>query len=84
MIGSLITEEFLDFKKVESIMPGESGNIKAMRYFCQISAVFSEFNRVLFGPFSSGVLFIEFIEKGGFECIKDIVRWLVRYLYEME
>jgi hypothetical protein len=84
MIGGLIAEEFLDFKKVEQIMPRDSGNIKAMRYFCQTSAVFSEFNRVLFGSFSSGVLFIEFIEKGGLECIKDIVRWLVKYLYEME
>ena len=65
-------------------MPGDSGSIKTMRYFCQTSAVFAEFNRVLFGNFSSGVLFIEFIEKGGLECIKDIVRWLIRYLYEME
>jgi len=34
MIGGLIAEEFLDFKKVENIMPSDSGNIKAMRYFC--------------------------------------------------
>lgn len=83
-IGQLIAEEFLDFKKVEHIMPSDAGCIKTMRYFCQTSAVFSEFNRVLFGSFSSGVLFIEFIERGGFECIKDIVRWLIRYLFEME
>lgn len=80
-IGQLIAEEFLDFKKIENSMLNKSGSIKSMRYFCQISAVFAEFNRVLFGNFSSGVLFIEFIERGGLECIKDIVRWLVMYLY---
>jgi hypothetical protein len=55
-----------------------------MRFFCQTSAVFSEFNRVLFGSFSSGVLLIEFIENKGFECIKEIVRWFVKYLYDLE
>jgi hypothetical protein len=63
MIGKLIAEEFLDFKKIETIeLGGSSMYIKTMRFFCQTSAVFSEFNRVLFGSFSSGVLLIEFIE----------------------
>ena len=89
LVGKLIAEEFLDFKKIEVTAKekadlGSNINIKTMRYFCQTSAVFSEFNRVLFGSFSSVVLLIEFIENQGFECIKDIVRWFVKYLYELE
>jgi hypothetical protein len=58
--------------------------ITAMRYYCQLSAVFSEFNKVLFGNYTSGILMIEFFEKGGLDCIFDIIRWIVKYLYMLE
>ena len=57
---------------------------EVMKYCCQLSAVFSEFNKVLFGGFSSGVMLVQFIECGGLSSIKDIIHWLVKYIYELE
>ena len=55
-----------------------------MKYCCQFSAVFSEFNKVLFGNYSFGVLLLEFINKGGLECIKEIILWIVQYIFVLE
>jgi|LauGreDrversion4_2_1035121.scaffolds.fasta_scaffold02673_14 hypothetical protein len=55
-----------------------------MRCCCQFSAVLSEFNKVLFGTWSSGALFQEFFNRGGFEAVKEMVLWLVEYLYAIE
>ena len=89
LIGSLIADEFLDFRKIpRSIIDFDDDNLpeetEVMKYCCQFSAVFSEFNKVLFGAWSYGVLFIEFFEKGGLDCIKEMILWLVRYLYKLE
>jgi hypothetical protein len=62
----------------------EAQSIRAMRFFCQMSAVFAEFNRVLFGNFTSGVLLIEFFERGGLDCVKDLVLWVVKHLFKIE
>ena len=55
-----------------------------MKYCCQFSAIFSEFNKFLFGNFSFGAMLIEFIERGGIECVKEIIMWILKYIYEEE
>jgi hypothetical protein len=37
-----------------------------MKYCCQFSAVFAEFNKVLFGNWAFGTMQVEFFDKGGF------------------
>lgn len=55
-----------------------------MRYCCQLSGVLSEFNKVLFGLYSSGTTLIEFLQRGGLESTKKIILWLAKYLYRVE
>jgi hypothetical protein len=55
----LIAEEFKDFYRVSSLQVVSETDM--MRICCQFSAVFSEFNKVLFGSFSMGVMLIEFL-----------------------
>lgn len=55
-----MAEEFKDFENVEKIINCDETDV--MRVCCQFSAVFSEFNKVLFGNFSTGALLIEFLQ----------------------
>jgi hypothetical protein len=89
MIGGLIAEEFLDFRRVEmskqdDLMSDENYDIRVMRYYCQLSATFAEFNKVLFGNYSNGIMMVEFIERGGLDCIKEIVVWMIKYIQNLE
>jgi len=65
-------------------MSDETYDIRVMRYYCQLSATFSEFNKVLFGTYSNGVMMIEFLERGGLECIKEIIIWMIKYIWNLE
>ena len=88
MIGTLIADEFLDFRKVQqersSLSDEPPSETEVMKYCCQFSAVFSEFNKVLFGSYSFGVMLIQFINRGGLQCIKEIIFWIVKYQYHLE
>lgn len=82
VVGCLIAEEFKDFTNVVSIVDCDDTDV--MRVCCQFSAVFSEFNKVLFGNFSTGVLLIEFLQQGGLKTVEQIILWLVEYVYRQE
>ena len=87
-IGALIAEEFKSFTAIIKARDSNSLQMieetEVMKYCCQFSAIFSEFSKVLFGKLAFGPMLLEFINLGGLESVFDIIRWLVKYLYELE
>lgn len=39
---------------------------------------------MLFGSYSFGVMLMQFIQRGGLNCVKEIIIWLIRYIYYLE
>lgn len=72
-MGSLIAQEFKEANNMPSYDTVDE--VSVMKYCCQLSAVFQEFNKILLGGYSHGALLLTFIEEGGIEAVKNLIVW---------
>ena len=80
-IGSLVAEQYADFSHLPSERPSP---LEIMKYCCQFSAIFGEFNKVLFDKTAHGSMFIGFVNRGGLTHVQNLVRWILQSQYQLE
>jgi len=75
-IGKLIAEQYFDF----SILPSVNTDpLEIMKYCCQFSAIFGEFNKVLFEKVAHGTMLIAFVNNGGLTSVQNLIKWILRF-----
>ena len=55
-----------------------------MKYCCQFSAIFSEFNKVVLENYATGSMFLSFYNHGGFTHVKNVVLWILKFNYNLQ